>query len=141
MKLKRLLSAGITGAMVISSAAVPVVNAADDTTSPVPVINVSFDEGGDSYTLHGGTLTEGRSGNALLLNGNAQYADINGIADKLASVDGDFTISVWCNPSAVTMWSRIFDFGNGSSGTYVFLTPSSGSTPRLAITTSGNTAE
>lgn len=141
MKFKRLLSAGITGAMVISSAAVPVVNAADDTTSPVPVINVSFDEGGDSYTLHGGTLTEGRSGNALLLNGNAQYADINGIADKLASVDGDFTISVWCNPSAVTMWSRIFDFGNGSSGTYVFLTPSSGSTPRLAITTSGNTAE
>lgn len=143
MKFKRVLSASIAGAVVLSTFTVPAVNAADDAGSqaPVPIINVNFDDGGDSYTLHGGTLADGRSGKALQLDGNGQYADINGIADKLASVDGDFTISVWFNPSAITMWTRVFDFGNGSSGTYAFLTPSSGSNPRLAITTSGNTGE
>lgn len=143
MKVKRTLSAAIAGAVVLSTFTVPAVNAADETGSemPVPVINVNFDEGSDNYTLHGGTLADGRSGKALQLNGSGQYADINGIADKLAAIDGDFTISVWFMPSAITTWTRVFDFGNGSSGTYVFLTPSSGSNPRLAVTTSGNTAE
>lgn len=142
MKIKRTLSGTLAVTVVMSCGlTIPAVHAADDESTPSPIINVNFDDGGDSYTLHGGTITQGRSGNALQLDGSGQYADINGISDKLAEIDGDFTISVWFNPSEITTWSRVFDFGNGSSGTYMFLTPSSGANPRLAVTTSGNTAE
>jgi Alpha-L-arabinofuranosidase B (ABFB) domain/Concanavalin A-like lectin/glucanases superfamily len=61
----------------------------------------------------------------------------NGIVSGLH----DFTISAWVNPSASTAWSRVFDFGTGTSD-YMFLTLSAGGGPlRFAITTSGNGAE
>lgn len=138
MKGTKLLAGLLTASMILSAS--PAVYAADE-ISEAPIINVTFDDGGDAYTLHGGTLVNGRNGKALSLDGSSQYADINGIADKLAAVSGDFTISVWCNPSAITTWSRIFDFGNGSSGTYVFLTPSTGANPRLAMTNNGIAGE
>ncbi|MGN1116566.1 MAG: LamG domain-containing protein, partial [Candidatus Ornithomonoglobus sp.] len=134
MKFKRTISAA--AAMVMLSTcgwAVPMAQAADINS---PVIRVTFDDGGDSYTLHGGTLAQGRDGNALFLDGSDQYADINGTASKLAGITGDYTISVWCNPSQITTWARIYDLGNDMD-TYAFLTVSNGSMPRYAVKKNG----
>ncbi len=141
MKLTRTLSAVLAGAVLLSVPAVSPAFAQENSRASDPVIKVTFDDGGDDYALHGGTLAEGRNGNALSLSGDGQYADINGIAEKLAGISGDFTLSVWCNPTETTLWSRILDFGSGSSGKYIFLTPSSGTNPRLAITLNGNGSE
>ena len=51
----------------------------------------------------------------------------NGIVSSLH----DFTISAWVNPQDINTWSRVFDFGSGTD-TYMFLTVSSGTTPRFA---------
>lgn len=143
MKFKRIISGIIAGAVAVTGMGLVSVSAADTGAAKPAVVKVTFDEGGDAYTLHGSAaLADGRDGKALSLDGTSgTYADIGSIADNLAGVSGDFTISVWVNPDTITTWSRIYDFGNGSSGTYVFLTPSNGSVPRLAVTTNGNTAE
>ncbi len=53
----------------------------------------------------------------------------------------DFTISAWVNPGANTAWSRVFDFGTGTTAN-MFLTVSAGGGPiRFAITTGGGGAE
>jgi uncharacterized protein len=79
----------------------------------------------------------GKFGNSVGLTGNAQYVTLpNGIVNGLT----DFTVACWVKPSAVTTWSRIFDFGTGT-GNYMFLTVSAGSGPRFAITTSGSGGE
>ncbi|MCH5212183.1 MAG: family 43 glycosylhydrolase [Oscillospiraceae bacterium] len=135
MKLKRIICAASAAAMLISVMPTSISAAENDAGGFSPVISVTFDDGSAAYNLHdGAALTDGRDGKALSLNGNGQYADINGIAETLAKIDGDFTISVWTNPSSITTWSRIYDFGNGSSGKYMFLTPSNGSKPRFAVT-------
>ncbi|MGN0182093.1 MAG: family 43 glycosylhydrolase [Candidatus Ornithomonoglobus sp.] len=134
MKFKRTISAAAAAAMLGTCGwAMPMAQAADINS---PLIRVTFDDDGDSYTLHGGTLTQGRDGNALSLDGNEQYADINGSASKLASITGDYTISVWCNPSQLSTWARIYDLGNDTS-TYAFLTVSNGSMPRYAVNKNG----
>lgn len=132
---KKSAAALIALSMICSSAAIPQIIYAEG-TSNAPVISVTFDDGGDAYTLHGGILTDGRDGKALSLDGNEQYADINSAASKLASISGDYTISVWCNPSQISTWSRIYDLGNDTSN-YVFLTTSNGSLPRYAVKKSG----
>ncbi len=80
----------------------------------------------------------GKIGNAVRLSGNGEYVSLPaGIVSGLH----DFTVSAWVNPSANSAWSRIFDFGTGTSD-YMFLTLSAGGGPvRFAITTSGNGAE
>jgi hypothetical protein len=79
----------------------------------------------------------GRLGNAVRLNGNGQYVALPaGIVGGLT----DITIALWVNPAATTTWSRIFDFGTGTTR-YLFLTVSAGSAPRFAITTGGAGAE
>jgi hypothetical protein len=85
-----------------------------------------------------GPRVPGKIGKALQLSGNGEYVNLpSGIVSGLH----DFTISLWLNPSANTAWSRVFDFGSGTSN-YMFLTVSAGGGPlRFAITTSGNGAE
>ena len=85
-----------------------------------------------------GPRVPGKIGNAVKLSGNGEYVALpNGIVSGL----NDFTISAWVNPSANSAWSRVFDFGTGTSN-YMFLTLSAGGGPmRFAITTSGNGAE
>ncbi len=143
MKFRRIISGVIAGMISVTCMGLVTVSASDADAEKSPVVQVTFDEGGDAYSLYGAAvLADGRDGKALSLDGSSgTYAEIGSIADDLAAVSGDFTISVWVNPDTITTWSRIYDFGNGSSGTYVFLTPSNGSVPRLAVTTSGNTAE
>ena len=79
----------------------------------------------------------GRFGNAVRLNGSSQYVTLPaGIVAGL----GDFTIAAWVKPSQVRTWSRIWDFGTGTTRN-MFLTASAGSGPRFAITTGGGGAE
>jgi hypothetical protein len=82
-----------------------------------------------------GPRVPGKIGNAVRLSGSGDYAALPpGIVSGLH----DFTVSAWVNPAQNSPWSRIFDFGTGTSN-YMFLTLSAGGGPlRFAITTSGN---
>lgn len=78
----------------------------------------------------------GRFGNAVRLNGpttNGYVQLPRGIVNDLT----DFTIAAWVKPASIDTWARVFDFGDGPP-VNMFLTVSAGSTPRFAITTSGN---
>jgi hypothetical protein len=79
----------------------------------------------------------GKFGSALSLDRTStQYVKLpNGIVSNLH----DFTIAAWVNPGDISTWSRVFDFGSGTD-IYMFLTVSSGTTPRFAITVGGNAA-
>jgi uncharacterized protein len=75
----------------------------------------------------------GRYGNAVKLSGTGQYVSLPaGIVNGLTGV----TVACWVNPAATTTWSRIFDFGTGTTS-YMFLALDAGSGPRFAITTAG----
>ena len=80
----------------------------------------------------------GVSGTALNLTGG--YAKLpNGIVSSL----NDFTIAAWVKINTLSTWSRIFDFGTGTTS-YMFLTPQAngaGGPLRFAITTNGNGSE
>jgi hypothetical protein len=53
----------------------------------------------------------------------------------------DFTIAAWINLDTAATWSRVFDFGDGTTR-YMFLTPRSGSnTLRFGISTSGSSGQ
>jgi len=81
----------------------------------------------------------GRGGNAISLNGSNAYVSLPaGVVYSLSN----FTVSAWVKINSLAQWSRIFDFGTGTSS-YMFLTPKAGGTGnvRFAIATSGNTSE
>lgn len=79
----------------------------------------------------------GKNGQAVNLNGSSRYVSLPaGIVNGL----NDFTIATWVNAATIATWSRIFDFGTGTT-VNMFLTPTSGSTIRFAITTGGSGAE
>jgi uncharacterized protein len=94
---------------------------------------------GHTATLNGSTSwTTGRSGNAVHLDGSSGYV---ALPAGLLSGAGDFTIASWVKLDSAPTWSRIFDIGSGT-GSYMFLTPNSGSgTTLFAITTGGAGAE
>ncbi|WP_433060795.1 beta-L-arabinofuranosidase domain-containing protein [Dactylosporangium sp. CS-033363] len=85
---------------------------------------------------------QGRFGNALKLNGTskAQYCTLPQEAiNQLTS----FTIATWLNLASTGSWTRLFDFGSGTT-VNMFLTPRAGVTgnvPRFAITVGGSGQE
>jgi len=84
-----------------------------------------------------GPRVAGRIGNAVKLSGSSEYVALPaGVVSGLSN----FTISAWVNPAANTTWSRVFDFGTGTTAN-MFLTVSAGTAPRFAITTSGSGGE
>jgi hypothetical protein len=87
-------------------------------------------------TLVNGPLWKaGKYNNAVDLDGTNDYVRLpTGVVDGLT----DFTVAAWVYLDAVSTWSRVFDFGTGTS-VNMFLTPRNGSTNtvRFAITTSG----
>jgi GH43 family beta-xylosidase len=83
------------------------------------------------------TFVSGKKAQAVSLNGLNQSISLPA---GLLSTLNDFTIAAWVNPSSISAWSRIFDFGSSSS-VNMFLTPSTGSTLRFAITTGGSGGE
>lgn len=79
----------------------------------------------------------GKFGGAVQLSGTGQYVSLPaGIVGSLT----EFTVACWVNLAASTTWSRIFDFGTGTTS-YMFLTVNAGSGPRFSITTSGASGE
>ncbi len=111
------------------------------------ILNVLWDDSpaGDPPTLEPVPATrepgQPSFGNAIRLNGPEpnQYVDMpDGILNGLT----DFTISAWVNWNGNQTWSRVFDFGTGTT-VNMFLTPNAGGAPglRFAITTGGGGAE
>jgi hypothetical protein len=85
-----------------------------------------------------GPRVTGKIGNAVKLSGQSEYVNLpTGIVSGLT---GDYTVSAWVNPAALSTWSRVFDFGTGT-GNYMFLTVNSGGGPRFAITAGGSGGE
>ncbi|MFI7616608.1 beta-L-arabinofuranosidase domain-containing protein [Nonomuraea terrae] len=78
----------------------------------------------------------GRFGGAVKLDG-PQYVSLP--ADIVSGLD-DVTVALWLNPAEISAWSRIFDFGSGTTRN-MFLAVSAGSAPRFAITVSGGSGE
>ena len=89
--------------------------------------------------MNGSTyLTPSQVGSyAVDLDGSNDYVDLPD-----GSVEGldDFTIASWVRLDSTAAWRRLFDFGTGTSD-YMYLAPTSGSTVRFAITTSGGGSE
>ncbi|MGN9908307.1 beta-L-arabinofuranosidase domain-containing protein [Phytohabitans sp. LJ34] len=123
----------------------------DNTPPPAPfVAHYRFDEtsgtsaadatgNGRTATLAGGAgWTAGRTGGAVNLSGtNAYVALPPGILAGATAC----TVATWVRLDTIANWTRLFDFGSGSS-TSMFLTPrGSGGTARFAITTSGSGGE
>ncbi len=116
-------------------------------TTPSAVAYVPFDEGtgttASDYTdndfdgtlVNSATWRTGVIGNALDLNGSNAHATLpTGVVEHL----GDFTIHGWVYLDTISTWSRIFDFGTGTS-VNMFLTPKAGGSDsvRFAITNDG----
>jgi hypothetical protein len=114
-------------------------------TEVAPRVYLKLDEGSGTTTADASgngwnsTLvntpvwTAGRNLNAVSLNGTNQYLTLPaGVLSGLTNC----TISMWANLDSASAWSRLFDFGTGTSN-YMFLTTSNGTTIRFAITTNG----
>jgi hypothetical protein len=97
----------------------------------VPHTVLSFDESqgttaqdssgnGHHATLpNGGQWVSGKRGNAIALDGVNDYVALPaGVVNELA----DFTIAAWVYWEGGRNWTRIFDFGSGTTH-YMFLTP------------------
>lgn len=82
----------------------------------------------------------GRFGNALRLNGDsaAQYVRL---PQEAVSQLTDFTVATWVNLAAAQSWSRIFDFGTGTTANMFLTARAGGNLPRFAITVSGSGGE
>jgi hypothetical protein len=106
---------------------------ASSSTSPGALV-VQWPDGVISSGGAAGPRVPGEIGNAVSLNGNGDYVSLpSGI---VSSLNGDYTVSAWVNPSQNSTWSRLFDFGTGTTK-YMFLTISDGKEVRFAITTGG----
>jgi hypothetical protein len=78
-------------------------------------------------------------GTALVFDGSDDYVELP-IGSTISTLT-NCTIATWVNWSEEgTAYQRIFDFGTGTA-TNMFLTPSTGSAMRFAITTSGSGGE
>jgi hypothetical protein len=85
-----------------------------------------------------GARVTGRLGNAVKLNGADEYVSLPaGIVNGLS----DFTVSAWVDPASDDTWSRVFDFGTGTTVNMFLTVNGGGSGLRFGITTNGNGAE
>lgn len=82
-------------------------------------------------------FTTGQTGQAVDLNGSNQYVSL---PDGSVSGLTDFTISTWVRLDTTAASRRLFDFGTGTTS-YMYLVPTTGSTVRFGITTSGSGGE
>jgi hypothetical protein len=78
---------------------------------------------GNNATINGGvTWTSGQIGNAVNLDGTNGYI---ALPEGVVSSADSITVAAWVNLDTVSNWSRIFDFGSGTS-TNMYLTPQNG---------------
>jgi hypothetical protein len=77
----------------------------------------------------------GKLASAVALSGSGDFVTLPN--NVTSSLTGDWSVAAWVNPQANSAWSRIFDFGTGTTR-YMFLTVSAGGGPiRFAISTNG----
>jgi fibronectin type 3 domain-containing protein len=91
--------------------------------------------GWNGTLVNGPLWAAGRFGNAVDFDGTNDHVTLpTGVVNGLTN----FTIATWVYLDTLSNWSRIFDFGSGTS-VNMFLTPRNGSTNtvRFAITTNG----
>ena len=104
-----------------------------DSSTAAGALTIQWPDGQSSGGAAGARVP-GKIGSAVHLDGDGEYIAMpNGIVGGLT---GDYTVSAWANPSVNSTWSRLFDFGTGTTD-YMFLTISDGTNVRFAITTSG----
>ena len=81
-----------------------------------------------------GTRQAGKFGTALDFCRTSSYGSLpNGI---VSSLNGDWSISTWIKPAALTNYSRVFDFGTGQTVNMFLTLNAGGAGPRFAITNS-----
>ncbi len=112
-----------------------------------PVAFYPFEQGGEDAANHGNDATlqggasivAGHSGNAVSIDGGAQYVDL---PDGIVSQCEDFTFAAWVYLDDNQDWNRIFDFGTGTD-VNMFLTPKVGgqNSVRFALKTPSIGAE
>ncbi|MDQ0116799.1 LamG-like jellyroll fold domain-containing protein [Paenibacillus harenae] len=104
-----------------------------DQTSGTAVVDASGDI--NNGTLNGGaTWTAGMSGNAADLNGTNGYI---ALPSGIVSGAGTISIAAWVNLDSANNWTRIFDFGSGTS-TNMFLTPKNGANGKIRFAIKNN---
>lgn len=90
--------------------------------------------GRNGTLVNGPTWGSGKFGNAVYLDGSNDHVTLpTGVVNGLT----DFTISTWVYLNSASTWSRVFDFGTGTTN-YMFLTPrhtNTSGTVRFAIRT------
>jgi fibronectin type 3 domain-containing protein len=99
----------------------------------------SSGNGWNGTLVNGPLWSAGRSYNTVDLDGTNDYVSVaSGVVSSLT----DFTITAWVNADSVSNWSRIFDFGTGTT-VYMFLSPKNGANGKMryAITTAGPSGE
>jgi hypothetical protein len=109
----------------------PVSAVAKVSTGAVPLMFLPFNESSGTVAQdasgngrhgslpNGAQWVAGKSGNAVSLDGVNDYVALPaGLVDELA----DFTIAAWVYWEGGRNWTRIFDFGSGTTH-YMFLTP------------------
>jgi hypothetical protein len=85
-----------------------------------------------------GPRVSGQLGKAVKLNGGGEFVNLpTGIVSGLS----DFTVSAWVNPASSDTWSRVFDFGTGTTVNMFMTINGGGAGLRFAITTGGGGAE
>ncbi len=79
--------------------------------------------------------TAGVFGNAVSLCGNGEFVNLP--PNIVQGLTGDWSISAWIKPQSNTMWTRVFDFGTGTTD-YMYLTvDNGGGDPRFAMSNGG----
>jgi hypothetical protein len=90
---------------------------------------------GNTGTVYGGAAwTTGQTGNAVDLDGTNDYIALP--AGVVSDAD-TITVAAWVNLDTVRNWTRIFDFGSGTS-TSMFLTPKNGANGKIRFAIKNN---
>ncbi|MDO9396414.1 MAG: LamG-like jellyroll fold domain-containing protein, partial [Herbiconiux sp.] len=87
----------------------------------------------------GGARQPGKIGTALDFCKTASYGSLP--SGVVSSLTGDWSISTWIKPGALTNYSRVFDFGTGQNVNMFLTLNAGGAGPRFAITASGAGSE
>ncbi len=82
-----------------------------------------------------GARQPGKIGSALDFCKTSSYGSLP--AGIVSGLTGDWSISTWIKPAALTNWSRVFDFGTGQNVNMFLTLNAGGAGPRFAITSSG----
>ncbi|KZE88542.1 LamG-like jellyroll fold domain-containing protein [Microbacterium sp. TNHR37B] len=113
------------------------------------VMNLSKDDGAAVIQWTDGSPTSncqpdgvrqpGRFGTALDFCRTSSYGSLP--AGVVSGLNGDWSISTWIKPAALTNWSRVFDFGTGQNVNMFLTLNAGGAGPRFAITATGAGSE